>query len=233
MTEFGDSIHLHRERDQPRLRRRRQHRHPPRPGSRRRLRPAAEQRHDRRSRVPDGAGRSSAARPDAAALCAKAYYYAEPDVIYSTGGSVNLWTRDREADRPRRSGPRPVRPRRRAATTPTASACSSRARRSRPSACSMRTTSPTGKRPTGAFAPARRGCAATTSRARTSGTRPPASSRPTNQYNFLFRRNALMFVRKRGTPLQSLTALLNAHLLLRPALFPDATRRRSPARPPN
>ena len=32
------------------------------------------------------------ARPDIAAVCPKAFFYDRPKVIYSTGGSVNLWT---------------------------------------------------------------------------------------------------------------------------------------------
>ena len=45
---------------------------------------------------------------------------------------------------------------------------------------------------------------------------------PTNRFQFLFRRNALMFVRKRGTRLQVLTALLAHRLFLRAALLSDA-----------
>ena len=32
------------------------------------------------------------ARPDGAAFCPKTYFYADPEVIYSTGGSVSVWT---------------------------------------------------------------------------------------------------------------------------------------------
>jgi GT2 family glycosyltransferase len=42
---------------------------------------------------------------------------------------------------------------------------------------------------------------------------------PTNRYYFLFRRNALMFVRKRGTPLHVLTALLTHIFFYGPRYF--------------
>ena len=147
------------------------------------------------------------ARSDAAALCPKAYYHDEPEVIYSTGGNVNLWTAtatqvgrgqrdhgqyDRVASRDYADGVCMLVPR--------------------------RALERVGLLDEEYFAywEETDWCA----RAREKGLRcyfvPEAKiwhkaarvQSPTNQYYFLFRRNALMFVRKRGTPLHIATALL-------------------------
>jgi GT2 family glycosyltransferase len=157
-------------------------------------------------------------RPDAAALCAKAYYYAEPDVIYSTGGSVNLWTAtakqigngqrdrgqfDRAAMRDYSDGVCMLIPRLALETV--------------------------GLLDEDYFSYWEETDWCT--RARQKGLRcyyvPDAKiwhkaarvQSPSNQYNFLFRRNALMFVRKRGTPLHVLTALLTHIFFYGPRYF--------------
>jgi hypothetical protein len=144
---------------------------------------------------------------DAAAACPKAYYYDEPEIIYSTGGSVNLWTGtarqvgngqkdsgqyDEVAERGYADGVCMLIPR--------------------------RAIEAVGLLDDDYFAywEETDWCA----RARKMGMRcyyvPGARiwhkaarvQAPTNKYRFLFRRNALMFVRKRGTRLQFLTAVL-------------------------
>ena len=80
---------------------------------------------------------------------------------------------------------------------------------------------------------ARRACAATTSRSRASGTRRRARSSPDARFHYLYRRNALLFVRKRGTPLQVATALADAPLRLRPGLLPQAPQADRAAPAPN
>ena len=59
-----------------------------------------------------------------------------------------------------------------------------------------------------------------------SGTRRPARSRPATPFNFLYRRNALMFVRKRGGRSTWLTALAVHMLLLRARATSSTIRRR-------
>jgi hypothetical protein len=157
-------------------------------------------------------------RSDAAALCAKAYYYDQRDVIYSTGGSVNLWTAtakqigrghrdrgqfDRIATRDYADGVCMLIPRRSLETV--------------------------GLLDEDYFSywEETDWCI----RARDKGLRcyyvPDARiwhkaarvQSPTNEYNFLFRRNALMFVRKRGTPLHVVTALLTHVFFYGPRYF--------------
>ena len=106
-------------------------------------------------------------------------------------------------------------------------------RRSRRSACWTSSTSPTGKRPTGAGAPARRACAATTSRSRASGTRRRARSAPDARFHYLYRRNALLFVRKRGSSLQVATALAMHAVRLRAAVLPQEPDADRAARAPS
>jgi GT2 family glycosyltransferase len=151
-------------------------------------------------------------RSDAAALCPKSYYFDEPDVIYSTGGSVNLWTGTAKqigrGQRDHAQFDRVV------------------SRDYADGVCmliSRRALGIVGLLDEDYFAywEETDWCV----RAREKGLRcyyvPNAkiwhkavrAQTPTNRYYFLFRRNALMFVRKRGTRLQVLTALL-AHLFL-------------------
>jgi GT2 family glycosyltransferase len=146
-------------------------------------------------------------RPHAAALCAKAYYYAEPDVLYSTGGRVNLWTatakQTGKGQRDRGQFDRIA------------------ARDYADGVCMLipvHALESVGLLDEDYFSywEETDWCV----RAREKGLRcyyaPSAKiwhkaarvQSPTNEYNFLFRRNALMFVRKRGTPLHVLTALL-------------------------
>jgi GT2 family glycosyltransferase len=145
-----------------------------------------------------------------AAVCPRAYYYDEPEVIYSTGGSVSLWTGtarqvgNREKD--------------------TGQFDAIDARDYADGVCilmSRRAIESVGLLDEDYFAywEETDWCA----RARKSGLQcyyVPDSriwhkaarvQSPTKQYRFLFRRNALMFVRKRGTPLHVITAVL-AHV---------------------
>ncbi len=146
-------------------------------------------------------------RKDGAAFCPKTYFYADPEIIYSTGGSVSLWTAtarqigrgerdsgqfDRVATRDYADGVCMLIPRR---------------------ALEM-----LGLLDEDYFAywEETDWCA----RACSSGLRcyyiPDARiwhkaarvQSPTNEYYFLYRRNALMFVRKRGSPLHRVLALL-------------------------
>ena len=146
-------------------------------------------------------------RGDGAAFCPKTYFYAQPDMIYSTGGTVSIWTAtarqigrgqrdsgqfDRVATRDYADGVCMLIPRRALETI--------------------------GLLDEDYFAywEETDWC----SRARSKGLRcyyiPDARiwhkaarvQSPTNQYYFLYRRNALMFVWKRGTPLHRVVALL-------------------------
>jgi GT2 family glycosyltransferase len=146
------------------------------------------------------------ARPDAAAFCPKTYFYADPETIYSTGGSVSVWTAtakqigrgerdsgqfDRVATRDYADGVCMLIPRRALETV--------------------------GLLDEDYFAYWEETDWCT--RARANGLRcyyiPNARiwhkaarvQSPTNEYYFLYRRNALMFVRKRGTPLHRVVAL--------------------------
>ena len=144
---------------------------------------------------------------DVAAVCPKAYYYDEPEVIYSTGGSVNLWmgTARQVGNGKRDSGQYDAVAERDYAD----------------GVCMLiprRAIEAVGLLDDDYFAywEETDWCA----RTRKLGMRcyyvPGARiwhkaarvQAPTNQYRFLFRRNALMFVRKRGTRLQFLTAVL-------------------------
>ncbi len=146
-------------------------------------------------------------RGDGAAFCPKTYFYAQPDMIYSTGGTVSIWTAtarqigrgkedsgqfDRVETRDYADGVCMLIPRRALETI--------------------------GLLDEDYFAywEETDWC----SRARSKGLRcyyiPDARiwhkaarvQSPTNQYYFLYRRNALMFVWKRGTPLHRVVALL-------------------------
>jgi len=146
-------------------------------------------------------------RGDGAAFCPKTYFYAQPDMIYSTGGTVSIWTAtarqigrgqrdsgqfDRVATRDYADGVCMLIPRRALETI--------------------------GLLDEDYFAYWEETDWCT--RARAGGFRcyyiPDARiwhkaarvQSPTNQYYFLYRRNALMFVRKRGTPLHRVVALL-------------------------
>ncbi len=157
-------------------------------------------------------------RPDAAALCAKAYYFAEPDVLYSTGGSVNLWTATAKqignGQRDRGQFERI------AARDYADGVCMLIPRRALESVGLL-------DEDYFSYWEETDWCV----RARDKGLRcyyvPSAKiwhkaarvQSPTNQYNFLFRRNALMFVRKRGTPLHVLTALLTHVFFYGPRYF--------------
>jgi GT2 family glycosyltransferase len=157
-------------------------------------------------------------QPDAAALCAKAYYYAEPDVLYSTGGSVNLWTATAKQTG---NGQRDHGQFDRAALRDYADGvCMLIPRRALESVGLL-------DEDYFLYWEETDWCV----RAREEGLRcyyvPEAKiwhkaarvQSPTNQYNFLFRRNALMFVRKRGTPLHVVTALLTHIFFYGPRYF--------------
>lgn len=150
------------------------------------------------------------ARSDTAALCPKSYYYDEPDIIYSAGGSVNLWTATaRQIGR----GQRDVGQFERLARRDYADGvCMLVPRRALETVGLL-------DEEYFAYWEETDWCI----RAREKGLHcyyvPNATiwhkaarvQSPTNRYYFLFRRNALMFVRKRGTRLQVLTAL-SAHI---------------------
>jgi len=156
--------------------------------------------------------------PDAAALCAKAYYYADPDVVYSTGGSVNLWTATaRQIGR----GQRDRGQFENVATRDYADGvCMLIPRHALESVGLL-------DEDYFSYWEETDWCI----RARDKGLRcyyVPAAKiwhkaarvqSPTNEYNFLFRRNALMFVRKRGTPLHVATALLTHIFFYGPRYF--------------
>ena len=146
-------------------------------------------------------------REDGAAFCPKTYFYADPEVIYSTGGGVSIWTAtakqvgrgkrdsgqfDRVATRDYADGVCMLIPRR---------------------ALEM-----VGLLDEDYFAYWEETDWCT--RARSKGLRcyyiPDAKiwhkaarvQSPSNKYYFLYRRNALMFVRKRGAPVHRAVALL-------------------------
>jgi GT2 family glycosyltransferase len=146
------------------------------------------------------------ARPDGAAFCPKTYFYANPEVIYSTGGSVSVWTAtakqigrgerdagqfDRVATRGYADGVCMLMPRH-----------------------GLETVGPLDE-DYFAYWEETDWCV----RARAKDLRcyyiPQARiwhkaarvQSPTNRYYFLYRRNALMFVRKRGTLLHRIVAL--------------------------
>jgi hypothetical protein len=147
---------------------------------------------------------------DVAAACPKAYYYDEPDVIYSTGGTVSLWTGSATqiGNRQKDSGQFDVIDTRDYAD----GVCILMPRQAIESVGLL-------DEDYFAYWEETDWCA----RARKSGLRCyyiPGSriwhkaarvQSPTKQYRFLFRRNALMFVRKRGTPLHVISAVL-AHI---------------------
>ena len=150
------------------------------------------------------------ARGNVAAVCPKAYYYDEPDVIYSAGGSVNLWTATaRQIGRGQRDAGQFERLAKRDYAD---GVCILIPRRALETVGLL-------DEEYFAYWEETDWCI----RAREKGLGcyyvPTAKiwhkaarvQSPTNQYYFLFRRNALMFVRKRGTRLQMLTALL-AHV---------------------
>jgi hypothetical protein len=146
-------------------------------------------------------------RDDGAAFCPKAYFYGQSDIIYSTGGSVSVWAAtakqigrgqrdcgefDRVATRDYADGMCMLIPRRAleavglldedyfAYWEETDWCARARAKRLR---CY--------------YIPQAR-----------IWHKAARVQSPTNQYYFLYRRNALMFVRKRGTPLHLAVALL-------------------------
>jgi len=157
-------------------------------------------------------------RQDAAALCARAYYYAEPDVVYSTGGSVSLWTATaKQVGR----GQRDRGQFEQVATRDYADGvCMLIPRQALESIGLL-------DEDYFSYWEETDWCV----RAREKGLRcyyvPGAKiwhkaarvQSPTNEYNFLFRRNALMFVRKRGTPLHVATALLTHIFFYGPRYF--------------
>lgn len=158
------------------------------------------------------------ARSDAAAFCPKSYYFDEPDVIYSTGGSVNLWTGTaKQIGRGRRDDARFDRVARRDYAD---GVCMLIPRRALQAVGLL-------DEDYFAYWEETDWCI----RARDRGLRcyyiPEAKIRhkaarvqsPTNRYYFLFRRNALMFVRKRGTPLHLITALLAQVFFYAPRYF--------------
>jgi len=161
---------------------------------------------------------ASASRNDGAAFCPRAYFYANPEIIYSTGGSVSIWTAtakqigrgqldrgqfDRVATRDYADGVCMLIPR--------------------------RALDIVGFLDEDYFAywEETDWCA----RARAEGLRcyyiPDARiwhkaarvQSPTNQYYFLYRRNALMFVRKRGTPVHRIVAVLVHIFIYGPRYF--------------
>jgi GT2 family glycosyltransferase len=161
---------------------------------------------------------AAVSRGDGAAFCPKTYFYAQPEMIYSTGGSVSAWTAtarqigrgqrdsgqfDRVATRDYADGVCILMPRRALETI--------------------------GLLDEDYFAYWEETDWCT--RARVSGFRcyyiPDARiwhkaarvQSPTNQYYFLYRRNALMFVRKRGTPLHVIVALLMHVFVYGPRYF--------------
>jgi len=161
---------------------------------------------------------AAVARPDMAACCPKTYYHAEPEIIYSTGGSVNLWTATaKQIGRGQRDRGQFDRTARRDYADGVCMLIPRRALES------------TGLLDEEYFAywEETDWCA----RARGKGMRcyyiPAARiwhkaarvQSPTTRYYFLFRRNALMFVRKRGTPLHVLTALLTHIFFYGPRYF--------------
>lgn len=150
-------------------------------------------------------------RRDAAALCAKTYYYDQPGVIYSTGGRVNLWTATaRQVGQGQADHGQYDRPARRDYADGVCMLISRHALET------------VGLLDEAYFAywEETDWCA----RAREKGLHcyyvPGAKvwhkaarvQSPSNKYYFLFRRNALMFVRKRGTALHLVSAIL-AHVL--------------------
>jgi GT2 family glycosyltransferase len=162
--------------------------------------------------------RGMAAREDAAAVCPKAYYYDAPEVIYSAGGSVNRWLGtarqvgngqidrgqfDEIAERGYADG-----------------VCILMSRQAIESVGLL-------DEDYFAYWEETDWCA----RARENGLRcyyvPDARiwhkaarvQSPTNQYRFIFRRNALMFVRKRGTALHLITAVLAQLFFFGPRYF--------------
>jgi len=146
-------------------------------------------------------------RDDGAAFCPKTYFYDEREIIYSTGGSVNIWTGTaQQIGRGQRDS---------------GQFASVATRDYADGVCMLlprRALEIVGLLDDDYFAywEETDWCA----RARALGLRcyyvPEARiwhkaarvRSPTNQYYFLYRRNALMFVRKRGTVLQRATALL-------------------------
>jgi hypothetical protein len=161
---------------------------------------------------------TASSHPDTAACCPKTYFYDEPDVIYSTGGNVNLWTAtsrqvgrgerdkgqfDRTATRGYADGVCMLIPRRALETVglldedyfayweETDWCAQARERGLR---CY--------------FVPAAR-----------IWHKAARVQSPDSRFYFLFRRNALMFVRKRGSPLHVVTALLTHILFYGPRYF--------------
>jgi GT2 family glycosyltransferase len=157
-------------------------------------------------------------RRDVAALCPRSNYFDQRDVIYSTGGRVNLWTGTaRQIGR----------------DEPDDGRYSRIARRDYADGVCMLIPR-TALEAVGlldedyfAYWEETDWCV----RARDKGLRcyyvPNARiwhkaarvQSPTNRYYFLFRRNALMFVRKRGTPLHLVTAVLAQLLFYGPRYF--------------
>ena len=146
-------------------------------------------------------------RDDGAAFCPKTYFYANPEIIYSTGGSVSIWTATaKQIGRGQRDSGQFDRV---AIRDYADGVCMLITR----GALEM-----VGLLDEEYFAYWEETDWCT--RARANGLRcyyvPEARiwhkaarvQSPTNQYYFLYRRNALMFVRKRGTPLHRIVALL-------------------------
>ena len=157
-------------------------------------------------------------RADTAACSPKAYYYDEPQVIYSTGGGVNLWTATaRQVGRGQPDRGQFERP----ATRDYADGvCMLIPRRALETVGLL-------DEDYFAYWEETDWCV----RAGGKGLRcyyvPGAkiwhkaarAQTPTSRYYFLVRRNALMFVRKRGTPLHLLTALLTHIFFYGPRYF--------------
>ena len=146
-------------------------------------------------------------RKDGAAFCPKTYFYADPAIIYSTGGSVSIWTATaKQIGR----GERDHGQFDRVATRDYADGVCM--------LISRRALETVGLLDEDYFAYWEETDWCT--RARSNGLRcyyiPEAkvwhkaarTQSPTNRYYFLYRRNALMFVRKRGTRFHRLVALL-------------------------
>ncbi len=157
-------------------------------------------------------------RADAAACSPKAYYYDEPQIIYSTGGTVNLWTATaRQVGRGQPDRGQFERPSTRDYAD---GVCMLIPRRALETVGLL-------DEDYFAYWEETDWCV----RARDKGLRcyyvPGAkiwhkaarAQSPTSRYYFLFRRNALMFVRKRGTPLHLLTALLTHLFFYGPRYF--------------
>lgn len=157
-------------------------------------------------------------RDDLAACSPKTYFYEHPDVLYSTGGTVNLWTASaRQAGRGQPDGGEFDQP---AVRDYADGVCMLVPRLALETVGLL-------DEDYFAYWEETDWCV----RARAKGLRcyyvpnskiwhkAARAQAPTSRYYFLFRRNALMFVRKRGTPLHLATALLTHIFFFAPRYF--------------